>query len=170
MKMISEVEEKTKAKIGVGGVLWRILVVFLILIVAIIMLLYFSMKTIIFGPSKYARDVFVATCMETSFAKYFPPLYLSQEEINEILNKQKYTLPEETTDVSVELETPDEEMKDIELIEITGSTYKGKMLIVKDPSRVYVSTPQNYGEIGLKLAQMIENDKAIAGINGGGFA
>ena len=52
-----------------------------------------------------------------------------------------------------------------------GSTYNGKLMIISDPSRVFVGVPDSYGEnsSGLTVASMIEKYDCIAGTNAGGF-
>ncbi|MCD7776857.1 MAG: phosphodiester glycosidase family protein [Firmicutes bacterium] len=59
----------------------------------------------------------------------------------------------------------------IEVVDIQGSTYYGKMIIVSDPSRVKVATLENYGEgySGMTLAEFVEFYGALGGINAGGF-
>lgn len=53
----------------------------------------------------------------------------------------------------------------------SGSTFKAYILIVKDPSRVYVGTSSDYksGAIGARIFDIVEREGAIAGINGGEF-
>ena len=59
----------------------------------------------------------------------------------------------------------------IEVIDVRGSTYNGKMMIISDPMRVFVGVPDSYGENsrGLTVAAMIEKYDCIAGTNAGGF-
>lgn len=59
----------------------------------------------------------------------------------------------------------------IEILDIKGSTYNGKLMIISDPSRVFVGVPDSYGENsrGLTVAKMIEKYDCIAGTNAGGF-
>lgn len=59
----------------------------------------------------------------------------------------------------------------IEIVDIKGSTYNGKLMIIADPSRVFVGVPDSYGEDsrGLTVAKMIEKYDCIAGTNAGGF-
>lgn len=155
-------------------VLMRTGIILGILLLSLIATLYGAMWVICKGPSHSARDLFVNTCMETSFARLFPPLFLTGEEIAGI---QAANAVLDTDDVTEnDLNFPDSsrsgEQADIEVIDIVGMTYKGKMLIIKDPSRVIVGTPQKFGEDaqGEKLDKMIERAGAIAGINAGGFA
>ncbi len=59
----------------------------------------------------------------------------------------------------------------IEVIDIVGSTYNGKLMIIEDPSRVFVGIPGEYGEgySGLTVDAMIDKYDAVAGTNAGGF-
>ncbi len=73
------------------------------------------------------------------------------------------------TDVPV---SPKENPTDgIEIVQIEGPTYHGKMLIISDPKRVFVGVPDVYGEdaSGLTVSKMIEKYDCIAGTNAGGF-
>ena len=54
--------------------------------------------------------------------------------------------------------------------EISGSSYKGLVMLVDDPARVYLgSTPYKHVE-GLRIKKMMEHHGAIAGINASGFS
>ena len=77
-------------------------------------------------------------------------------------------------------QSPTEDIKDenivvdedgIKIVEITGSTYRGEMMIINDPSRVFVATLDSYGpeSHGLTLSAFISKYDAIGGVNAGGF-
>lgn len=59
----------------------------------------------------------------------------------------------------------------IEILEVKGQTYYGKLMIVSDPTRVFVGIPDGYGEgcSGLTVASMIQKYGCVAGTNAGGF-
>ncbi len=59
----------------------------------------------------------------------------------------------------------------VEIVDVKGPTYYGKMIVVKDPSRVVVGTLPNYGESykGKSLRTFIKDYGALGGINAGGF-
>ena len=60
----------------------------------------------------------------------------------------------------------------ITLVDVVGDTYKGIMMIVDDPSRVFIGVPPDgygQGKSGLGLRKMAQTYGAIAGVNGGGF-
>ncbi|MFZ2538823.1 MAG: phosphodiester glycosidase family protein [Oscillospiraceae bacterium] len=155
--------------------LWKTLAVIFIVLICIVIFLFSAMALIIHGPSISARELFVTSCMETSFAKLFPPLYLSDEEISTIIIKNSVVEIEEVTNTSADFtdntDGVNKEQMDVEVIDITGSTYKGKMILVKDPSRVVVECPPAFGadSSGEKLDYMISKINGVAGINAGGF-
>lgn len=132
--------------------------------------------TVVFkGPSIAARDLLVTTVMETSAAKFVARLYFTEQEIEEILGKNTVVQTNAITD-SEAVSLPEEnaesfQLDAVEIEEITGATYKGKMLIVNDPSRLYVATPEVFDaeKGGLRVEEMVKRDNACAGVNGGGF-
>lgn len=56
-----------------------------------------------------------------------------------------------------------------ELIDIRESTFKGKLLLVHDPSKVVAASIPQFGGVGWTLSQFVENYDALACINAGGF-
>lgn len=54
---------------------------------------------------------------------------------------------------------------------ISGPTFKGYVLLIKDPSRVYVSTSSDFknGLPGMQIYTGVDRDGAVAAINGGEF-
>lgn len=164
-------KEKSSKKIGAVSKVFITLGVFLLFI---IIFLYGALFMLCKGPSKKARDLFVTTCMETSFAKYFPMMVLSDSEIAQIQKANSIT--DNGMSTSTELDftqvDTDETTPDIEIIDITGGTYKGKLMIVKDPARVVVGTSSesfSKEKDGKKLEQIIKDAGAVAGVNAGGF-
>ncbi|MEG1774201.1 MAG: phosphodiester glycosidase family protein, partial [Oscillospiraceae bacterium] len=146
-----------------------------ILLLCLLIFLIGAVTIVFRGPSVAARDLLVTTVMETSAAKFVARLYFSEEEIGQILAGNTVVDTGEVTDSSL-IESPkasdsDFDLAKIELLDVSGPTFKGKMLVVNDPSRVYVGSPAAFGkeEIGIRVEEMIRRDGAIAGVNAGGF-
>lgn len=60
--------------------------------------------------------------------------------------------------------------KDIEVVDITGPTYRGKLMIVKDPSRIMVGVKGAFdGSPGKTVADIAALYGAVGGTNGGEF-
>lgn len=58
------------------------------------------------------------------------------------------------------------------ICEVSGSTFFGHMMIIADPSRVFVGVCKNIGNPtagGQRISQIIERYGAVAGTNAGGF-
>ncbi len=161
----------------IGKIFARLLAVIgVILLAAVIMLIgvsYIFCK----GPSPLASDLFVVTMMETSALKFVPAIFFSDEEIDAIIARNSTVETFEVTDESlIEIPTAEEiaadpERKPLEIIDISASTYKGKLMIVRDPSRIVLGVPPVLGAEGegVQISQMVESEGGIAGINAGGF-
>ena len=140
------------------------------------------------GPSPAAQELLTRSLKETSAIGFIPNLFLSDARVDEIMSYRE-EVPEEAEQTDTTLVTINathretehagasepggEDSTDagdgIEFIGITGANYRGILMVVKDPFRVFVGTPDKYGGAGLTLEQMIEKYDALAGINGGGF-
>ncbi|OQB51614.1 MAG: hypothetical protein BWX97_01961 [Firmicutes bacterium ADurb.Bin146] len=151
-----------------------------LVVVALLGVIYVLVK----GPSPTAQKLFVLSVRETSAIGFLANIYLSDEELARLTVSETVKIPKEQTDTSlIEIPTPTpstepngtedpeptEEVKDIEVVRISGSLYEGVMLIVKDPLRLFVGTPDELGGKGLKLVEMVDKYDAVAGINAGGF-
>ena len=161
----------------VGRIFARVGILFSVFLLALVLSAYGALWIICNGPSPGARDLFVMSCMETSFARYFPPLVLSAETIADIQRRNTVIATGDVTDTDADFSKPagdeqNKEQPDIEIVDVKGATWVGRMMIVKDPSRIVVGTPPAYGEEaeGVKLAKMIEDAGAVGGINAGGFS
>ncbi len=139
------------------------------------LLFLFGAAAVLFrGPSPAARDLAVATVMETSAAKFVAHIYLSKEEIADILAKNAVAVSDTVTDSQL-VQIPDAAQRpDLDTLiveDVSGPTFKGKMMIVNDPARLYVATPAAFGleSGGLRVEEMVRRDGAVAGINAGGF-
>ena len=163
----------------------RLGLVLLSAVLALVLGLYAVMLVLTHGPSDSARRIFVLSCNETSALKWLPRLTLSGETVDSILDGSIQTEIVTTAPDTAAWELgyepgtavdapgsdqPPAEQPELELLDIRGATYKGKMLIVKDPSRVIVGTLDHYGSgVGMFLSEYIEKYQAVAGTNAGGF-
>jgi exopolysaccharide biosynthesis protein len=139
-----------------------------------VVILIFAVVTLIFyGPSTTARDMLVLTSLETSAMKFVPHLYFSQEKIDAIILANSARETDETSDGDdVTIPTDEIDLEKIEIVDISGPTFVGKLMIVNDPSRVYVSVIKNFSTEtgGQRLLEKVKSENAIGGINGGAFS
>ena len=166
-------------------VFFRIGICFLSLILILVSGIYGALSIIYYGPSVSARNTFTATVIETSALKFIARMFLSEEEIAQIVGNDDHSVNVEITrtdiiDIEYQAEqstTENAENKPfdknaIEIIDISGRTYNGKLMIVNDPKRISIGTPKDgYGEDkkGMTTLNMVKYSNCIAGVNGGGF-
>lgn len=167
-----EDNKKSRAKVILSRAGICIATLLAVLVVGLYGCLFILQK----GPSKTARNLFVNSAMESSAGKFMAKMFFSNEEIAEIRRANSVVATDDITDTSlVNIDTSEESedgtSQDIEIVEISSDTYRGKMMIVKDPSRVTVGTSGEYGAeySGKKVSEMIEAYGGVAGVNGGGF-
>ena len=186
----------------------KILFVFLTFIVCLLVFVLGVCFILLKGPSEKAKELFTLSCNETSAMKWVPGIFLSQEEVNKIINPESnpedyeegtYHISIVGDSIDVSFVTKDEEQlfekiaidsdgnfleegvisideqddispeQTYELIDIRRSTFKGKLLLVHDPSKVVVASIPSFGGVGWTLSEFLENYDALACINAGGF-
>ena len=150
--------------------------------------LYIMLMYINKGPSPYIRNLFVASVMESSAGGILSQIFLSDEEIQKIMESNQTISFNEITDTTlinvVHNNSSDEEITQesdslindpdgdgIEVYEVHGNTYQGKMMIVLDPSRVKVAVTDYFSLDGggTTLQNLITKYDCVAGINGGRY-
>lgn len=125
-----------------------------------------------YGPSKTVRNLFVNSVMESSAGKFMATCFFSDEEIKEIRAENSVISTDEVTDSNlIVLDEQKSESAPIEIIDIVGGTYKGKLVIVHDPSRLTVGVSGEFGSSysGKTVKDMAISYNASLAINGGGF-
>jgi len=138
------------------------------LLIAVIGVIIILLK----GPSESAKVLFVNSCNETSAMKWVPGLFLSDEEVQEIINSSHMAEVDSgvVADSSL-ISVTDSPSQDIEIIDVIGGSYKGKLMIVHDPARVFCGTIESFGEFQGTVVQDIaaRYEGVIGGVNGGDF-
>ena len=122
------------------------------------------------GPSATAAALFFRSAEETDVLRPAAGLFLSEEERSTCQNP---TDAEETAQ-NVSLIHPEQsaaassELPYLSVEDVSGSTYKGKMMIVRDARSLLVGTADD-GETGngARLGELVRKYDGIAGINGG---
>ena len=165
----------------------RILSVIFVTLLLLVIGLYGVMWILVKGPSSAAKQQFVCAVQESSAMGWVANLYLSQAEIDEILEKNRMQevaqgtvsdtdlihiaeQEENTEDPNAEVNGTPQEEPEIQIEDVMGTTYRGKMMIVKDPSRIFVGTVEEFKEgTGQVVADIAKRYGAVGGINGGEF-
>jgi len=162
-------------------------VVFLSIIALLILALLGTLYVAFLGPSMTARDMLTLSMLESSAAKFVPVVYLSHALVDEIVEYNSIVDTAEITDASLVSTYPDGDADGaftdetdgewadypdgIRIDQILGGTYRGYVMLIRDPSRVYVATSSDFrsGQPGLRILDALRREGAVAAINGGGF-
>lgn len=93
--------------------------------------------------------------------------FLSQTEIDRILNlsSQDANQSQAITRNTVTADAG----SGITIEDIQGRTFKGKVMLIKDPKRVKLSVTKEIGVTGERVSNLVKDMGAVAGINAGGF-
>lgn len=133
------------------------------MIVVVSLFLFF--KTDLF---KTNRDLWVQTAMSTSTHQWLATAFLSNEEIQEILADYEVENKENSTGDEVTIAAQSTASDNVKKTEISGETYQGYVLTIKDPSTVQLINTLN-GDEGSKLSQVVTENNYAAAINAAGF-
>ena len=160
----------------------RTLLVLLTVVALAVGGLAFALDLIFNGPSPSARDVLTMSLLEASATKWIPGLFLGQDKVEEIRTRVGTPLPEEFSNASqiiitsgTDADTSDEwenHPDGIRIESISGDTYTAHVMIVRDPSTVYLATSTDRFSIdipGTRINHQIETEGAIAAVNAGAF-
>jgi len=206
LEHIESEEFPLRSQSAAGGFFRSLGHVLLILLVTVLLVAVFVVAlvgVVLRGPSAEAQRLLVLSLDETSALKFVPKLYLPAAKVDSILHPapEEAEAPEEVfVEYAFEDGTPaavaeepsagqvvlaelpaeaTESGEWLEIKDIRGSTYKGKMMVIHDPSKVIVGTLDAYGGAyhGLYLYRrpgdaedgFIEKYNAIGGTNAGGF-
>lgn len=161
----------------IGKIALRAVACLLTFVVAVVATLAIALGMICSDRHPAAQQMFVTTVLETGQLKFLASIFLSPEEIQEIVDKNSMESLEADIDTGlIQIGattgvTPTgpgyDSTKDVEIIEVAGSTYTGTMMIVKDPSRVSLATIYPWRDLGVTLDELVTSSGAIGGINGG---
>lgn len=174
-----------------GKVAVRLLAVVLSIAIAAMTTLVAAIYIISKSDAQVVKEMFVTAMIDTGALDFCARMFISDDEVESILRKNQIVVPDGATDTSkivigVAEKDPEREKEDEEndkakgivydedgvcLIDLKGRTYVGKILIVKDPSRVKVAGLKKYGEgiVGKSTEQMAKDENAFAAINAGGY-
>lgn len=123
---------------------------------------------IYYGPFKGLRELIVTSAMTTMSHQYFATWFLDEEEINDIILRNRPQEEIEDQDLN-DIQISERKDDGVELIDVSTSSFKGYLLIVNDPKRVRLATAPRLGVVGSTTSQIVAANNAIGGINGGGF-
>ena len=163
--------------------------------VIIILTVFVSMyAVVIFGNIPFItkwRNIWIETAMTTDQHKWLATTFFPKSLIDEIMDAQVDVTDIGKTDISAseeedilgqknlvvgELDPHGNEVlvNDIEqgivILKVTTSNYVGRLVLIDDPSRVYIETTDYKNSRGEFICDYLEEENAIVGMNASGFA
>ena len=177
---------KKKKKTGsglFGRIVRRFFLVLFTVIALILVAACLALNLIFNGPSPAARDVLTMSLLEPSGTKWIPGLFMDAETLDSIRTREDSNLTDEFSNTSeivinkdAAISTGTDEWANspdgIRFESHSGDTYNAHIMIVRDPSKVYLGTStENFSTSipGTRIDDQIETDGAIAGVNAGAF-
>ena len=139
-----------------------------------------------YGPISYFRDLLVTTAMTTMSHQYFAYVLYSEEEVDKILDNNKIIEPDQPTDTSLinikpiteqdsyesiyeeQILKKDEGNDVYKVVEISGDSWKGYMVVIYDPADVQLVFSSKYGKGGEYISTMAKNNDALVAMNASG--
>lgn len=138
-----------------------------------------------YGPINTFRDWFIPTSLGSWEHQYFAQTIYSDKQIRKVVNSMGTYSPSGDSDSSqIDFDNTDpliyssiyeeqvlkREATDVfKIIEIEGSTYKGHILVVYDPSRISLEISPKVKSGGQKITDLAKSFNALAAVNASGF-
>ena len=175
--------QREKKRSGtLGRILRRTLLVLLVTVLMLCSALVMVLNLIFNGPSETARDKLTMSLIEASATKWVPGLFLGEATVTSIRTADRAELEADVSDTSAiviktDAITAGDEWADypdgIRIEQVEGDTYNAQVMLVRDPSRVYLGLSTYDGFTtsvpGKRLNHAMVDEKAAAAVNAGAF-
>lgn len=122
--------------------------------------------TVFYGPFNKVRNTIVTTAMTTLNHQYLATMFLPKSKINKIMKDQKQITTGKSDSNKIKIKNRNDT---IEIYDIDGKNFVGKLMLIHDPSRIEVGLSSKMPKQGETTSQIAKSNKAIAAINAGGF-
>ena len=174
-------QQKKNSKQTALTILRRSLLVFFTIVLVLVIGLCMILNTIFHGPSQAGKEMLTMALLEASGTKWLPALFIGQDGVDEIRNQGDDLVTLHMPDIDVDINTTppssdSPEWKDhpdgVYIEEVKGSTYNAYVMVIRDPSKVYMATSTEEFSMdipGTRINEEIKNQGAIAAINAGAF-
>jgi exopolysaccharide biosynthesis protein len=124
---------------------------------------------IFYGPFDEDKRTIVGASWNTLSHQYIAKTFLSDKAIAKILGSAYAVDPTERGEQLQVLKLSGEHDNKIELFNIDGGDFEGKLMVVHDPTRIIAGYSSQIPNSGETTSQMVKKNSAVGGINAGGF-
>ncbi|MHB8074441.1 phosphodiester glycosidase family protein [Desulfosporosinus fructosivorans] len=121
---------------------------------------------VFWGPFESLKIMAVGS-IETSRHPQVVRAFLSESEIARVMNLNANQ--EISASQIISTKSISDTSSGITIEDIKGASFKGKVMLIKDPKRVKLAVTKEIGVTGERVSDLVKDMGAIAGINAGGF-
>lgn len=145
----------------------RIKIILTFLVYNLILAAILSPFIVFWGPFQSLKTMAVGS-VYTSRHPQVVQAFLSESEISRIMNLNN---TEDFSDGKIIARTNvfADAGSGVTIEDIKGPSFKGKVMLIKDPERVKLAVTKEIGVTGERVSDLVKDMGAIAGINAGGF-
>ncbi len=127
-------------------------------------------QLVFWGPFDGLKAIVVGAIV-TSRHPQVASIWLTPADIERIMNKSQDEQPNTVGQVEVTKKVT-QNTDGIQIEDIKGRSWKGKVMLIKEPSRVIVASitkETTLGDSGQRVTELVKNTGTVAGVNAGGF-
>jgi exopolysaccharide biosynthesis protein len=148
---------------------------FLYLILTFLYVWVSSVILVFHGPFPSLKSYVIGIISTSMHSQYLEPLSLWTVS----LDKNKPSLMGDVTKNLKQDEANSKKVRDrynkisdptIKIEDYQAKTFSAKIMLVSDPKRIKVAVTKYQGDVGQTVSEMVSDNHAVAGINGGGFS
>lgn len=158
---------ESKKEVKKNRFLWGRLALFL-LFQAVLFSITFPLL-VFYGPFDNVKAMVVGMSINSSKFQFVARTFLPEEEIGEILKSSYAVDPTARGEKVRRLEFGENHSDRIEVFDIQGKDFKGKMMVIYDPTSIEVGYSEKMPVSGETTSSIARRNNAVAAINGGGF-
>ena len=177
-------KKKKKGSGFFGRLIRRFFLLLFTVVVLVLAALILVMNLVFNGPSPAAQEMLTMSLIEASATKWVPALFIGEERVAEIRTSVKAELPQEISSftkvviqkgaaITSDYDEWEGHPDGIRIEHVSGDTYNAHIMIVRDPSQVYMGTSTEKFSTaipGKRITEVMdENEDVIAAINAGAF-
>ncbi|AWB10156.1 Exopolysaccharide biosynthesis protein [Thermodesulfobium acidiphilum] len=122
---------------------------------------------VFYGPFSNIRNMWVESAMTTSSHQFLATLFLPEQKIKSIMDKTNSIIFGNSNPNLLNFVNHHDNT--IELFEVKSKYFVGKVMLIKDPTRVKVGISRLLPNEGQTVSQIAQENNAVAAINAGGF-
>jgi exopolysaccharide biosynthesis protein len=148
---------------------------FLYLILTFLYVWVSSVILVFHGPFPSLKSYVIGMISTSMHSQYLEPLSLwtvSLDKYKPSLMGDLKTNTKKDEENSKKVRNQYEKITDptIKIEDYQAKTFSAKIMLISDPKRVHVAATKYQGDVGQTVSEMVSDNHAVAGINGGGFS